>query len=117
MMDSSDSLDASHEEIKDFLCLPTEPMVITYVIFLVKDVGLNSWLALTGLATGRESDLRCSLVVLLNDTGLVCPGAPTDKTIDALIRVIAHAGSVVKKEKSLNLRVKQISIRRLGVVL
>ena len=93
-MDSANPTFEFHKQLNDLLTPHVPKLAISYAIYTLKEIGLDSWLAVSGLGSASESDIRKNLVEIMNDTGLICQGAPTDDAINALIIVIKHACNV-----------------------
>ena len=93
-MDSNHSTGDFLKRVNDFLAPDTDRLVISYVTYTSRELGFESWLAISGLDHKNEGELRESLVSLLNNTGLTCLDAPIDSVVNALIKTIRHAKTV-----------------------
>ena len=101
-MDSILEACAFRKQMGDFLTsLPppttTSKLSISYAFITVGEIGLYSWVALSGLSRGIEPAIRESLVSIVNDTWAIFPCAPTGDEINALLKVINHAAVVAAR--------------------
>ena len=91
-------------------------MAISYVLVTLKEIGIQSWVAFSGLEEENDSLLMVDMLHVMGDSAIIPPVAPTDDKLGAIVRLERHvelAERMTKLRLSVNntSRVKMNTLR------